>query len=95
MTSNAIYLTDIGTVISLNTGVALAGSTVSVSVRRPDNTLVSWPGTIDADGQSVDHTIIAGDLTVAGNYTLQAQVVIGADTWSGDSTTLIVKPAFS
>ena len=89
------YLPDIGTVISLNTGATLTGATVTIEVKRPDGTTVSWPSTVDVDGQSVDHTIVAGDFTVSGAYTLQAKVVSGANIWYGASVKLLVEDLFN
>jgi hypothetical protein len=86
------YKPDIGTVIALDTGVSILGaSAVSIEVKKPSGATVSWVGAVGADNQSVEYTILAGDLTESGTYKLQAKVVIGSGTWYGQTTDYSVK----
>ena len=90
------YKPDIGTVISLNTGVDIStGTLFSIEVKKPSTTTVSWAGVLGADHYSVEHTIIVGDFTEAGTYTLQAKVTTPLGVWYGNSVTLVVKDTFS
>lgn len=88
------YKPDIGTVISLSVGSVITGATVSIEVKKPSALTSSWPGVVGADTQSVEHTIIAGDLTEGGTYTLQAKVIIGSYVWYGASVAYVVKDLF-
>ena len=91
--SSKTYLGDTGTVIELDTGVSLAGaSALSIEAAKPDGTTVSWTAT--ATGTSVRYTTQAGDLDVAGKWTLQAKATIGSGTWRGESVELIVYAHF-
>ena len=89
------YQADIGTVISLNTGTVITGAnSCAIEVKMPSGTVVSWPGVVGVDTQSVEHTIVAGDLLEIGQYLLQAQVSLGGGTWYGKTVSYLVKDAF-
>lgn len=91
-----IYKSDIGTVISLNTGVIITGATgLSIQVKKPSGTVVSWDATIGADAKSLEHTTAINDLDEAGDYILQAKLTLGGGTWRGESAKLEVKDVFS
>ena len=53
------YKPDIGTVISLNTGVDIStGTLFSIEVKKPSTTAVSWAATLGADHYSVEQALI-------------------------------------
>lgn len=90
------YKPDIGTVIALNTGSVITGATpVSIEVLKPSGATASWSGVVGADTVSVEHTIIAGDLTESGDYIVQAKVVIGGGTYYGKAVAYTVKEIFT
>lgn len=89
------YKPDIGTIISLNTGVTITGATVTIEAKKPSGVTASWGAVISTDNQSVEHTVVAGDFTEAGVYNLQAKVSLGGNLWYGNTTQLTVKSLFS
>ena len=77
--------------ISLNTGVALAGAaSVSIIFRKPDEVTEGvWVGTIN--GQLVEYTALTTDLDVGGRGLLHAYVVdLGGWTGHGKVTNMTV-----
>lgn len=89
------YKPDIGTVVSLNTGVVITGASgLSIEVKKPSGTVASWAGAIGADTKSVEHTIAANDLDEAGDYILQAKLTLNGGTWRGKSVVYTVKDIF-
>lgn len=90
------YKLDIGTVVALNTGSTITGATpVSIEVKKPSGAVASWPGVVGSDTQSVEHTIIAGDLSEAGAYILQAKVTMGQSVWYGQAVAYQVQDIFN
>ena len=90
------YKPDIGTVLALNTGAVITGSTtVTVEVKKPSGTTASWPAVVGSDTYSVEHTVTFGDFSEAGTYILQAKIIIGGNTWYGSSVNYIVLEAFT
>lgn len=89
------YKPDIGTVISLNTGVVIAGASAqSIEVKTPSGRVLSWAAVIGSDTYSVEHTLVGGDLTESGRFILQAKVTLGAGTWYGQAVPFDVKEQF-
>lgn len=89
------YVGDIGTAIVLDTGQALAGaSAVSIEARKPDGTLVSWPGTV-VESTKVQFVSVADTFSRAGEWLLQAKVVLPSGTWLGETAALAVSKPFS
>ena len=86
-----IYVEDTP-LISLNTGVALAGAgSVSIIYQKPDGvTEGSWVGSIS--GQLVQYTALTTDLDVPGKWLMHAYVVdLGGWTGHGKVTSMTVK----
>ena len=74
------YIGDIGTVITLETGIDLTGASVAqIKIKKPNGTTVAKAATIATT--TLTYTTIAGDLDLEGAYTVQAYAVIGA--WKG------------
>lgn len=100
---STLYKGDVGTVISLNTGINIStATTVSIIVKKPSGgTPLTWAATIGADNMSVEHTIGTGVLGLesalneVGHYKLQAKVVMPSGTWHGETTSIQVKDNFS
>jgi len=94
------YSSDIGTVVSLNTGSVISGaSSYSISVKKPDGTTTTWSAildTTDTTNQSLAHTVIAGDITIGGMYVLQAVVNFSSGAvFYGQSVVYRVNVAYS
>lgn len=97
-----IFEGSVGIIISLNTGVDLAGATaIEIHVLRPDGTRVTWNATAvpEADPAPaipvgcITYTSQADDLIQAGNYVLQAYIEWGNDAKHlGEATILEVSP---
>lgn len=87
------YVGDIGTIIvlrvldaaALAAGLTIADATTrEINVRKPDGTITTWTATAEGT-DSIQYTTIAGDLATAGEYHLQAHVVL--PTWNGRGET--------
>lgn len=92
---SGIYKGDVGTIISLNTGVVISGATaLSIEALKPSGAKVSWSGIIGDDTKSVEHVITAGELDEAGDYIVQAKLTLGSGIWRGASVTLKILDAF-
>jgi len=91
MAGNDVYVGDVGTIISLETGLttaALAGATITdILVSKPDKTEVVWHGALV--GTAIEYTIVAGDLNKAGQYKMQVHLKI--PTWDGKGSTVTMK----
>lgn len=85
-----VYVGDTGTAIELDVGVSLAAATAqSIEARRPDGTTVSWAATV-VDGTKVRFITLADTLNQAGEWKLQARVVLPSGTWTGEAVALRV-----
>ena len=83
---NTIIAGDEGTVITVDTGASLAGTSVHViDVTKPDGETVSWPAQV-VDDQFLEYTAEAGDLSQAGNYIVRARIESTAGKWRGRET---------
>lgn len=90
-----IYKSDIGTIISLNTGATITGATgISIEVKKPSGATASWAAVVGMDTVSVEHTIATNDLDEAGDYIIQAKLTLGGGTWRGESVKLEVRDIF-
>jgi len=87
-----VYVGDTETLITLDTGAALTGATVSIKVSKPDGQFVTWPGTIS--GNTISYTTQAGDIDVSGNWRVQADVTIGSGHWLGETASFSVYDPF-
>jgi hypothetical protein len=85
VSTDKIYVDDVGTVITVDCGSDLEGATEAVLlVRKPDGIEVSWPATIIAiDGvkRFLRYVTHAGELDQPGTYKVQAKVLVPG--WSG------------
>ena len=89
------YIGDIGTAIVLDTGQSLAGaSAVSIEVLKPVGAApVSWAGTV-VESTKVQFVSLADTFASAGEYKLQARVVLPGGTWLGETVGLTVYRPF-
>lgn len=72
--------------ITNNTGVSLAGATVTqIIFRRPDGTTGTWNAT--PSGNTLTYAIQTGDTAVKGNWRLQAYIVNGGQKGYGTEVT--------
>lgn len=89
-----LYVGDVGTVIDVDTCIDLSGaSSVSLLVRKPDGTVVTWSGSV-ADTTKIRHTVGGGDLDQAGEYRVQAHAEVGGWTGRGRVARFVVCEAF-
>lgn len=78
---NKIYVGDIGTVITLDTNETISNATTTdIKVKKGDGTVTTWSGSLSGT-DSVEYTVIDGDLSCSGVYKIQAYVVM--PDWSG------------
>ena len=93
--SNTVYKGDIGTIISLDTGIVITGATaLTIEVLKPSLIVSHWASTIGTDTRSVQHTIVTGEFDEIGTYVLEAKLTLAGGTWRGESVKLIVKDLF-
>ena len=89
------YIGDTGTAIVLDTGQPLAGaSSVSILARKPNgSTEVTWAGSV-VETTKVQFQTLADTLDMAGEWKLQARVVLPSGTWLGETAALTVYRPF-
>jgi hypothetical protein len=96
--TNKVYVGDVGTVITLDTGIDLTSGTVSVEYQKPDGVGGVWAGSIAATDSGSSHgvryTTIAGDLDLDGEWKLQSHAVLPTGEWSGETATMAVYKKF-
>jgi len=80
---NKIYVGDIGTTIVLDVGADITGATVSMRVKKPSGSIVTWDATVTDDATGISHTTAAGELNESGAYRVQAVVALADASWSG------------
>ena len=90
------YIGDTGTVIVLDTGQSLSGaSSVSIAALKPNGaTTVTWAGVV-VETTKVSFTAPAGTFDQAGDWRLQAVVVLPSGAWRGETARLTVYLPFS
>ena len=89
MSYDFMYQTDIGTVVNISilendsgAAVVVTGATsITIEVQKPSGATASWTSTVGTDTTSIEHTIVAGDLTEQGYYKLRPKFTLGG--WSG------------
>ena len=89
-----VYVGDKGTEIILECGSDISAATVrKIKAKKPDGTTVDWTA-VASGTTAVKYTTLTGDLSMAGNWQLQAYVE--TPTWRGlgETFTLNVRPAF-
>jgi hypothetical protein len=93
--SNKIYVGDTGTAIILDCGTNIsAASAITMEVRKPDGSVVSWTAALEGTN-GVRYNTLAATLDQAGDWKLQARVTLGAGVWRGETVLLTVYPAFA
>ena len=89
------YVGDVGTCIIVDTLVDLTDATsVSLSVKKPDGSVVSWEGT-KTQTTKIKYYTIDMDFSIKGTYSLQAVVVMPTGSWRGNTTTFVVTDVFA
>lgn len=87
-----LYIGDIGTSILVEVGIDLTAATGhSISVLKPNKKRVTWASTMEGT-TALKYIVQAGDLDIAGIYSLQAFVEIGGGRWHGQTATFEVFP---
>ena len=94
MSTEKIYVGDIGTAISLDCKQDVTAATVrSIEAKRPDESTVSW--TAIADGTArIRFVTLAGSLDMPGKWKLQAKVTLPSGTWRGRTVSMTVYNPF-
>lgn len=94
MTSK-VYVGDTGTRITLNCGTDISSaSALEILARKPGGTAVTWTATLSgSDGLYYDTQ--AATLDQAGDWSLQARVVIGSGVWRGETVLLTVNALYT
>jgi hypothetical protein len=85
-------LTRVISMTPLGTGTDISGYTITVYVRKPDATVLTKTGTLD-DGPTnqVHWTALTTDLSLVGEYLMQAKAVSGGTTVYGPAETFYVE----
>ena len=92
---DAVYVGDVGTVITVDCGVDVSSaSSLALAVRTPLGNETTWPATL-ASATTISYTTLAGDLSEAGTYLLQAKIDMGSWSGLGATAKLVVRPKFS
>jgi hypothetical protein len=88
-----VVVDETGTVVNISTA-----STLTILLlppgNSPTNPLLTKPAMLDTNGVdgAMRYTTQAGDLSVAGTWQIQGQVVIGSAMWSTRSSRVLVLP---
>ena len=81
---------DIGTVITFNTATDISALTAArLLYRKPDGTKGEWAATLSGT-DSVEYTVIAGDIDMVGSWELQAAVEFATGQWYSVTDTMSV-----
>lgn len=82
-----ITITDDGSVVDIS-----SASTLSIFIKKPNGTVLSRTGTLETDGTDgkMYYITLAGDLDVAGNYKIQAKVVLTSGSYFSSTATFKV-----
>ena len=81
----AIFVGDIGTVITIDVGVDISsGSAYKIVYRKPSGATGVWTGSLSGT-TAVTYTVLTGDFDEEGDWKFQAHVVLPA--WEGYSAT--------
>ena len=92
----AYYLGDIGTVITVSTGVDLsAASTAELKIKKPDKTVTTWAASVSGgDNTQLVYTVVADDFDQAGTYKVQAYIVTASWTGRGNTASFDISNTF-
>ena len=90
-----MYAGDYGREIVIDLGVPTANASVSMSVKKPDGTVVTWAATPYGSTQ-IAYTTQEGDTAIAGIYTIMGIYSFGGTVLQhGSSIELQVYPLLS
>jgi len=90
-----IYQDDVGIALTVATGFTLTGGTVSLKVKKPSGTHVTWAATVDPlDAKNLVYTTLLGDLDEMGKYYLQSFAVLSGQTLRGETTEIEIYGPF-
>ena len=100
MSANEIHVGDIGTVLTVtvkdDTAVVdiSSATTKQIILRKPSGTNLEKTGVFVTDGSDgqMKYTTVSGDLSEAGDWSVQAKVVLTSGTWFSDVSTFTVHP---
>lgn len=88
------YVGDTGTAIVLDCGVDIStASALTIEVRRPDASLVTWAATPDGS-MALRYVTLADTLNMPGTWRVQALVTMQGGKWRGETVTLSVFERF-
>lgn len=77
-----VFQNDLGTVLTVDTGVALAtATTLELHVRKPDGSTAEW--TCSYSGNNLTYTTVAADWTQVGTHRLVAYVEFSGTKHTG------------
>lgn len=90
-----VYVGGVGTLLELETGQDLTGYTsATIEVRKlATGADVSLAATVS--GTKVRHTSVLSTFDVAGEWLLQAKVVLPSGTWRGETAQLTIYKHFA
>lgn len=92
MAQEEIHVGDIGTVFELtiqddNSAIDVSGATTkNIVFKKADGTTVTQAASFTSDGTDgkIRYAVVADDLDVAGEWSIQGHIVIPAGTWYTD-----------
>ncbi len=94
-----IYIGDVGTRIDVDCGTDISAATsISLKVKKPDNTLVTWNASIitkNGKTRYLRYVTQSGDIDQSGSYKVQASVTMPEWSGLGETATLEVLSAYS
>lgn len=89
--NSEIHIGDIGTSFQITienctTIFSLASATISIVLTKPNGTELTKVGSLYTDGTDgkVQYTSVAGDLDMAGLWSIQAIITIGSNIWHSE-----------
>ena len=100
MSANEVHEGDIGTIFEVtvqdgDSAVDISGATTKqIIFEKPDGSTVTKDAAFVSDGSDgkIKHTIVSGDLDMAGRWQIQAYVVLVAGSWKSDLGSFMVYP---
>jgi len=89
------YVGEVGTAVILDCGQDITSATnVSIAVKKPDGTKVTWVATV-YNTRYLRHITITNDLDQSGLYELQSVLTLGSWTGRGETTNFVVFDNFA
>jgi len=93
MSTEVVFQDDLGTVLTVDTGVALAAATtLELHIRQPDGTKVER--TCGYSTNSLTYTSVAADWAQIGTYRLCAYVEFSGTKHTGTAFEIVVKKKY-